>query len=381
MAGKKKEQVVTEPIDTFEEKKKAVGTAMAQLQKKYGAGAVMYLGNSVCNVEAAPSGIMTLDLALGVGGIPKGRIMEIFGPESSGKTTIALTMIATAQARGEICAFIDTENAIDPKYAQDIGVNKDELILSQPDNGEQAIEIAKTLISSGGVSLVVIDSVTGLIPKAELEADFEAVQMGNHAKLMSKAARELAPLANKTGTTVLFTNQLREKVGFVMGNPEVTTGGRALKFFSTIRMDIRSKDGSKNSSGEVIGKHATVKIVKNKVASPYKRAEFDIIFGKGVDKTGEIADIAAMPEFGIIQASGAWYKYNGQNIAQGRDNLKAYLDNNPEFKEEVTTKIYEIMKERAEKAAAEAAENESEELDENLGENPVADGEGDGYDL
>ncbi len=321
-----------------EEKLKAWDVALVQIEKQYGKGAVMKLGDpsAQMNVETIPTGSLSLDLALGLGGIPKGRIVEIYGPESSGKTTVTLHMIAEVQKRGGIAGFIDAEHALDPVYAKNIGVDVDNLYISQPDNGEQALEITETMVRSGAIDIVVVDSVAALVPKAEIDGDMGDSHVGLHARLMSQALRKLTAIISKSNCTVVFINQLREKVGVMFGNPETTTGGRALKFYSSVRLDVRRIESLKQS-GEVIGNRTRVKVVKNKVAPPFKEAEFDIMFGEGISAVGDILDLAA--ENGIINKSGAWYAYEGNKIGQGRENAKQYLRDNPEICNEVEHKV------------------------------------------
>ena len=317
-----------------EEKIKALEAALTQIEKQYGKGAVMKLGDpaSRMNVETIPTGSISLDIALGLGGIPKGRVIEIYGPESSGKTTVTLHMIAEVQKRGGICGFIDAEHALDPAYAKNIGVDVDNLYISQPDNGEQALEITETMVRSGAIDLVVVDSVAALVPKAELEGDMGDAHVGLQARLMSQALRKLTGAIGKTNCTVVFINQLREKVGVFYGNPQVTTGGNALKFYSSVRMEIKKVDSIK-VNGEVVGNRTRAKIVKNKVAPPFKEAEFDIMFGEGISFVGDLLDLAT--EIDVINKSGAWYAYQGNKIGQGRENAKIYLQDNPEVLSEV----------------------------------------------
>ena len=323
-----------------EERRKALDAAIAQIEKQYGKGAVMKLGDpaSKMNVETTPTGSLSLDIALGLGGIPKGRIIEVYGPESSGKTTLTLHMIAECQRRGGIAGFIDAEHALDPVYAKNIGVDIDNLYISQPDSGEQALEIAETMVRSGAIDIVVIDSVAALVPKAEIDGEMGDSHVGLQARLMSQALRKLTAVISKSNCTVVFINQLREKVGVMFGNPETTTGGRALKFYSSIRLDVRRTESIKQS-GEVIGNHTRVKVVKNKIAPPFKEAEFDIMFGRGISYTGDVLDLAANAD--IISKSGAWYNYNGDKIGQGRENTKKYLDEHPDLLYEVDRKVRE----------------------------------------
>ena len=304
-----------------EEKQKALEAALGHIEKQYGKGSVMKLGDSSAHmqIEAVPTGSLGLDIALGVGGVPKGRIVEIYGPESSGKTTVALHMVAEVQKRGGIAGFIDAEHALDPVYAKNIGVDIDNLYISQPDNGEQALEITETMVRSGAVDIVIVDSVAALVPKAEIEGDMGDSHVGLHARLMSQALRKLTAAISRSNCVVIFINQLREKVGVMFGNPETTTGGRALKFYASVRMDVRRTETLKQG-GEMVGNHTKVKVVKNKVAPPFKQAEFDIMFGTGISREGEILDLAA--ECNVVNKSGAWYSYNGERIGQGRENVK-----------------------------------------------------------
>ncbi|MEN6315212.1 MAG: recombinase RecA [Clostridiaceae bacterium] len=321
------------------EKKKALEMALGQIEKQFGKGAVMRLGeNTHMNVETIPTGSVGLDIALGVGGVPRGRIVEIFGPESSGKTTVALHIIAEAQKAGGDAAFIDAEHALDPVYAKKLGVDIDNLIVSQPDTGEQALEIAEALVRSGAIDVIVVDSVAALVPKAEIDGEMGDAHVGLQARLMSQALRKLAGVISKSNTTAIFINQLREKVGIMFGNPETTPGGRALKFYATVRLDIRRIESIKQGT-DIIGNRTRVKVVKNKVAPPFKEAEFDIMYGEGISKEGSILDVAA--NLDIINKSGAWYSYNGQRIGQGRENVKQYLKENPEISGEVEKKIRE----------------------------------------
>ena len=325
-------------IDVQTDKQKALDAALSQIERQFGRGSVMKLGEKGAHmdVETVPTGALSLDLALGLGGIPKGRIIEIYGPESSGKTTVTLHMVAEVQKRGGIAGFIDAEHALDPVYARNIGVDIDNLYISQPDNGEQALEIAETMVRSGAVDIIVIDSVAALVPKAEIDGDMGDTQVGLHARLMSKALRKLTAVISKSNCIVIFINQLREKVGVMFGNPETTTGGRALKFYSSVRMDIRRAEALKQN-GEIVGNHTRVKIVKNKIAPPFKEAEFDIMFGKGISREGDVLDLAA--NVGIVAKSGAWYSYNDARIGQGRENAKQYLIENPQVMEEIDHKV------------------------------------------
>ena len=307
------------------------------------------------HVETVPTGSLSLDLALGVGGVPKGRIIEIYGPESSGKTTVALHMIAEVQKRGGIAGFIDAEHALDPVYAKNIGVDIDELYISQPDSGDQALEITETMVRSGAIDIIVVDSVAALVPKQEIEGDMGDTHVGLQARLMSQALRKLTPVISKSNCVVIFINQLREKVGVMFGNPETTTGGRALKFYSSIRLDVRRIEALKQG-GEMVGNHVRVKIVKNKIAPPFKEAEFDIMFGKGISKEGDVLDLAA--SVGIVQKSGAWFAYGGDKIGQGRENAKAYLREHPEIMDEIEHKVrvaYGLIKEEAPEGTEETA--------------------------
>ena len=321
-----------------EEKLKALDAALGQIEKQFGKGAVMKLGDpsAQMNVETIPTGSLSLDIALGLGGIPKGRIIEIYGPESSGKTTVTLHMIAEVQKRGGIAGFIDAEHALDPVYAKNIGVDVDNLYISQPDNGEQALEITETMVRSGAIDIVVVDSVAALVPKAEIDGDMGDSHVGLQARLMSQALRKLTAVISKSNCTVIFINQLREKVGVMFGSPETTTGGRALKFYSSVRMDVRRIETLKQS-GEMVGNRTRVKIVKNKIAPPFKEAEFDIIFGEGISTVGDILDLAA--DAGIVNKSGAWYAYEGNKIGQGRENTKQYLKEHTEMLQEIEQKV------------------------------------------
>ena len=319
------------------EKKKALEAALGQIEKQFGKGSVMKLGDfTAMNIEAIPTGAMSLDIALGIGGIPRGRIIEVYGPESSGKTTLTLHMIAEAQKLGGEAAFIDAEHALDPVYAKNLGVDVDNLIVSQPDTGEQALEIAEALVRSGALDIIVVDSVAALVPKAEIDGDMGDSHMGLQARLMSQALRKLAGAINKSKTVIVFINQLREKIGVMFGNPETTTGGRALKFYASVRLDIRKIENIKQD-GEVVGNRARVKVVKNKVAPPFREAEFDILYGKGISKIGNIVDVAV--NLDIIEKSGSWFSYDGERIGQGRENVKKYLSENPKILEEVDKKI------------------------------------------
>ena len=344
MAASKKENMNAGRVeylgDDREGKLAALNNAVAAIEKNYGKGSIMKLGDSSANIdiEAIPTGSISLDVALGVGGVPRGRIIEIYGPESSGKTTVALHMTAEAQKRNGIAGFIDAEHALDPQYAKKIGVDIDNLYISQPDNGEQALEIAETMIRSGALDIVIVDSVAALVPKAEIEGDMDDQQVGLHARLMSKAMRKLTGVINRSNCAVVFINQLREKVGIMFGNPEVTTGGRALKFYASVRMDVRRVEAIKQG-GEIIGNHTKVKVVKNKVAPPFKEAEFDIMFGQGISREGDLIDLAVKVD--AVQKSGAWYAYKGEKIGQGRENAKTFLREHPEIMAEVEVQVRE----------------------------------------
>ena len=330
------------------EKMKALEVALGQIEKQFGKGSIMKLGDfTAMNVEAIPTGALSLDIALGIGGIPRGRIIEVFGPESSGKTTLALHMIAEAQKMGGEATFIDAEHALDPVYAKHLGVDIDNLIVSQPDTGEQALEIAEALVRSGALDIIVVDSVAALVPKAEIDGDMGDAHVGLQARLMSQALRKLAGVINKSKCVIVFINQLREKVGVMFGNPETTPGGRALKFYASVRLDIRRIESIKQD-GEVVGNRTRVKVVKNKVAPPFREAEFDIIYGKGISKEGNILDIAV--NLDIIEKSGSWFSYNGERIGQGRENVKAYLQENPKIANEVEEKIRENYAQAFEKS-------------------------------
>ena len=323
-----------------DEKLKALDAALAQIEKQFGKGSVMKLGDQSAhmNIETVSTGSLSLDIALGLGGVPKGRIVEIYGPESSGKTTVALHMVAEVQRRGGIAGFIDAEHALDPVYARNIGVDIDNLYISQPDNGEQALEITETMVRSGAVDIIIVDSVAALVPKAEIDGDMGDSHVGLQARLMSQALRKLTGVISKSNCSVIFINQLREKVGVMFGNPETTTGGRALKFYSSIRLDVRRIESLKQS-GEVIGNRTRVKVVKNKIAPPFKEAEFDIMFGQGISREGDVLDLAANNN--IINKSGAWYAYGSEKIGQGRENAKLYLREHPDIMEEVDRKVRE----------------------------------------
>ncbi len=321
-----------------EDKLKALDAAISQIEKQYGKGAIMKLGDSGANmnVETVPTGCLSLDIALGLGGVPKGRIIEVYGPESSGKTTVALHMVAEVQKAGGIAGFIDAEHALDPVYAKNIGVNIDDLYISQPDNGEQALEITETMVRSGAVDIVIVDSVAALVPKAEIDGDMGDSHVGLQARLMSQALRKLTAAISRSNCIVIFINQLREKVGVMFGSPETTTGGRALKFYSSIRMDVRRIETLKQS-GEFVGNRTRVKVVKNKIAPPFKEAEFDIMFGQGISREGDILDLAA--NINVVNKSGAWYAYEGDKIGQGRENAKTFLKEHPEMRDEIEQKV------------------------------------------
>ena len=336
-----------------EDKLKALDAALSQIERQYGKGAVMKLGDNTArmNVETVPTGSLSLDIALGLGGIPKGRIVEIYGPESSGKTTVTLHMIAEVQKRGGIAGFIDAEHALDPVYAKNIGVDIDNLYISQPDSGEQALEITETMVRSGAIDIIVVDSVAALTPKAEIDGDMGDSHVGLQARLMSQALRKLTAVISKSNCTVIFINQLREKVGVMFGNPETTTGGRALKFYSSVRLDVRRIEQLKQS-GETIGNRTRINVVKNKIAPPFKEAEFDIMFGTGISKEGDILDLAA--ENGIVNKSGAWYAYDGNKIGQGRENAKQFLRDNPEVCAKIDAQVRELFGLEADPVKADA---------------------------
>ena len=348
-----------------EDKLKALDAALAQIEKQFGKGAVMKLGDPATqmNVETIPTGSLSLDIALGLGGIPKGRIVEIYGPESSGKTTVTLHMIAEVQRRGGIAGFIDAEHALDPAYAKNIGVDIDNLYISQPDNGEQALEITETMVRSGAIDIVVVDSVAALVPKAEIDGDMGDSHVGLQARLMSQALRKLTAVISKSNCTVIFIDQLREKVGVMFGNPETTTGGRALKFYSTIRLDVRRIESLKQA-GEVVGNRTRVKVVKNKIAPPFKEAEFDIMFGEGISKVGDILDLAA--DINIVNKSGAWFAYEGNKIGQGRENAKNFLKENTKICDEIEKKVRAYYK-LDEKKEADASDRKEEPVKEAAG--------------
>ena len=346
--------------ETNNERKKALEVAMGQIEKQFGKGSVMKLGNfKAMEIEAISTGALSLDVALGIGGVPRGRIIEIYGPESSGKTTLALHIIAEAQKEQGEVAFIDAEHALDPVYAKHLGVDIDNLIVSQPDTGEQALEITEALIRSGALDVIVVDSVAALVPKAEIDGDMGDSHIGLQARLMSQALRKLAGAVNKSKTVIIFINQLREKVGVMFGNPETTTGGRALKYYASVRLDIRKIENIKQD-GEVIGNRAKVKVVKNKVAPPFREAEFDILYGKGISREGNILDLAV--NLDIIEKSGSWFSYNGDKIAQGRENTKKYLLENPNITNEIEKKVRDNFNKAFENSLTN--ENENQEDDE-----------------
>ncbi len=338
-----------------ENKLKALESALTQIEKNYGKGAIMKLGDNSqhMNVDTIPTGSISLDIALGLGGVPKGRVIEIYGPESSGKTTVALHMVAEVQKRGGIAGFIDAEHALDPVYAKNIGVDIDNLYISQPDYAEQALEITETMVRSGAVEIIIVDSVAALVPKAEIDGEMGDSHVGLQARLMSQALRKLTAVISKSNCVVIFINQLREKVGVMFGNPETTTGGRALKFYSSIRLDVRRIEQIKQSGGELVGNRTRVKVVKNKVAPPFKTAEFDIMFGKGISREGDILDLAA--DIDVINKSGAWYAYDGEKIGQGRENAKQFLHDNPVIFADVERKVREHFGLRTENVETEPA--------------------------
>ncbi len=355
------EKVKNENTKVSEEKQKALEAALGQIEKQFGKGSVMKLGEfKAMNVEAIPTGALSLDIALGIGGIPKGRIIEVYGPESSGKTTLALHMIAEAQKLGGEAAFIDAEHALDPVYAKHLGVDIDNLIVSQPDTGEQALEIAEALVRSGAIDIIVVDSVAALVPKAEIDGDMGDAHVGLQARLMSQALRKLAGVINKSNSVIVFINQLREKVGVMFGNPETTPGGRALKFYASVRLDIRKIENIKQD-GEVVGNRVRVKVVKNKVAPPFREAEFDIVYGKGISKSGNILDLGI--NLGLVEKSGSWFGYNGTRIGQGRENAKKYLEENPEVMKEIEEKIRNNFNEAFEQSLGDEVVDEEQEIE------------------
>ena len=344
------------------EKKKALEMAMSQIEKQFGKGSVMKLGQfKAMEIEAIPTGALSLDIALGIGGVPRGRIIEVFGPESSGKTTLALHVIAEAQKMGGEAAFIDAEHALDPVYAKKLGVDIDNLIVSQPDTGEQALEITEALVRSGALDVIVVDSVAALVPKAEIDGDMGDSHMGLQARLMSQALRKLAGAINKSKTVIIFINQLREKIGVMFGNPETTTGGRALKFYASVRLDIRKIENIKQD-GEVKGNRVRVKVIKNKVAPPFREAEFDIVYGEGISKAGNILDMAV--NLDIIEKSGSWFSYNGDRIGQGRENVKKYLKENPEILAEVENKVRDNFAKAFEQSLGEEIQEDEDDTEE-----------------
>ena len=344
------------------EKKKALEMAMSQIEKQFGKGSVMKLGEfKAMEIEAIPTGALSLDIALGIGGVPRGRIIEVFGPESSGKTTLALHIVAEAQKMGGEAAFIDAEHALDPVYARKLGVDIDNLIVSQPDTGEQALEITESLIRSGALDVVVVDSVAALVPKAEIDGDMGDSHMGLQARLMSQALRKLAGAINKSKTVLIFINQLREKIGVMFGNPETTTGGRALKFYASVRMDIRKIENIKQD-GEIKGNRVRVKVVKNKVAPPFREAEFDVVYGQGISKEGNILDMAV--NLDIVEKAGSWFSYNGERIGQGRENVKKYLRENPEMLNEIEAKVRDNFAKAFEQSLGEDLPSKEEEDEE-----------------
>ena len=355
--------VMANEVKIDENKRKALESALSQIEKAYGKGSVMKLGDNMhLNVETVPSGSLGLDLALGVGGVPKGRVVEVYGPESGGKTTVALHMVAEVQKRGGIAGFIDAEHALDPVYAKKIGVDIDNLYISQPDTGEQALEITETMVRSGAVDIVIVDSVAALVPKAEIEGEMGDSHVGLQARLMSQALRKLTAIIGKTNCTVIFINQLREKVGVMFGNPETTTGGRALKYYSSIRLEVRRGEQIKKD-GEAIGNRTKIKVVKNKVAPPFRTAEADIIYGEGISREGDILDLAVAEN--IVNKSGAWYAYNGDKIGQGRENAKLFLKEHPDLMEEVEQKVREKY---AQKEGVDQVENEEKASDKTVKE-------------
>ncbi len=361
MATKAKKPETVTAIENPDEKRKALDTAISQIKKAKGAGSIMRLGDNVnMNVQAIPTGSLTLDLALGIGGVPRGRIVEIYGPESSGKTTVALHIIAETQKMGGEAAFIDAEHALDPLYAKALGVNINDLLVSQPDCGEDALEITDALVRSGAIDVVVVDSVAALVPQQEIDGDMGASHVGLQARLMSQALRKLAGAIAKTNCVVVFINQLREKVGVMYGNPEVTTGGKALKFYASVRMDVRKTENLKNGD-EAYGNHVKVKIVKNKVAPPFRVAEFDILYGKGISKSSEIIEIATALE--VIQKSGSWFSYNGERIGQGKENARKYIEDNPTLMREIEDKIKSMKNDDMFREEAEYDEDEDEGFD------------------
>ena len=359
---KKKEKPQVKRITDAEEKKKALETAISVIEQKYGKGAIMKLGsNSTMDIEAIPTGSMTLDLALGIGGLPRGRIVELYGPESSGKTTVALHCIAETQKMGGEVAFIDVEHALDPVYAAKLGVDIDNLLVSQPDSGEQALEIAEALARSGAIDCIVIDSVAAMVTKAEIDGDMGDTHVGQLARLMSQAMRKLTAVLSKSNCAAIFINQIREKIGVIYGNPETTPGGRALKFYASVRMDVRKGEAIKNGS-EIIGNRTRVKIVKNKVAPPFKECEFDIMYGEGISRTGEVLDLAV--DLGVVKKGGAWFSYNDEKLGQGRDNAKIFLKEHPDTMKEIEEKIKVRLAEEEQKQAEKKASKKKSKLEE-----------------
>lgn len=359
---KKKEKPQVKRITDAEEKKKALETAISVIEQKYGKGAIMKLGsNSTMDIEAIPTGSMTLDLALGIGGIPRGRIVELYGPESSGKTTVALHCIAETQKMGGEVAFIDVEHALDPVYAAKLGVDIDNLLVSQPDSGEQALEIAEALARSGAIDCIVIDSVAAMVTKAEIDGDMGDTHVGQLARLMSQAMRKLTAVLSKSNCAAIFINQIREKIGVIYGNPETTPGGRALKFYASVRMDVRKGEAIKNGS-EIIGNRTRVKIVKNKVAPPFKECEFDIMYGEGISRTGEVLDLAV--DLGVVKKGGAWFSYNDEKLGQGRDNAKIFLKEHPDTMKAIEEKIKVRLAEEEQKQAEKKASKKKSKLEE-----------------
>ena len=365
MAKTSKEPVQKINNENREEKLKTLDSALSQIEKKFGKGSVMKLGDSLVNlnVEAIPTGSISLDIALGIGGIPRGRVVEVYGPESSGKTTVTLHMVAAVQEMGGIAAFIDAEHALDPVYAKNIGVDIDHLYISQPDSGEQALEICETMVRSGAVDLIVVDSVAALVPQAEIDGDMGDSVMGMQARLMSQALRKLTAIISKSNCTVIFINQLREKIGVMFGNPETTTGGRALKFYSSVRLEVRRVESIK-IGGEVVGNHVKVKVVKNKVAPPFKEAEFDIMFGEGISRVGDVLETAI--NYGIVDKAGAWITYNKEKIGQGRENAKQFLKDNPNVFKEIDEKVREEFKKEMSEKHDQYDKNVPEVIDEDL---------------
>ncbi len=366
-------KIKEEKMSENSEKKKALDVALSQIEKQFGKGSVMRLGSyKTMEIESISTGALGLDIALGIGGLPRGRIVEIYGPESSGKTTLALLAIAEAQKAGGEAAFIDAEHALDPAHAKKLGVDIDNLIVSQPDTGEQALEITESLVRSGALDIIVVDSVAALVPKAEIDGDMGDSHMGLQARLMSQALRKLAGAINKSKTVLIFINQLREKIGVMFGNPETTTGGRALKFYASVRLDIRKTEQIKQN-GEVIGHRVRVKVVKNKVAPPFREAEFDLIYSEGISKAGNILDMAV--NLDIIEKSGSWFSYNGEKIGQGRDNAKKYLTDNPEIMAEVDKKVRDNFAKAFEKSLGEESKSEYDDNDEYEDEENLEDDE------